>query len=46
MADNWFRNVDLEYIDLDVDINLTAGGATRNTNVDIGPLIFGVGYRF
>ncbi len=45
-ADNWFLNVDLKYIDL--DIKLKVGGVTQNIDTEINPLIFGVGigYRF
>lgn len=41
-------NLDVKYIDIDVDAKLTSGGVIRTTDVSIDPIIFGVGigYRF
>ncbi len=46
--DRWFFNVDLKYIDMSVDIDLTTGTTKRTVEVEINPIIFGVGigYRF
>lgn len=46
--DNWFVNLDVKYIDLDVDAEITTGGTVRKTNVEINPVIVGagIGYRF
>jgi outer membrane protein len=46
--ENWFANVDVKYIDIDVDAKITTGGVTRKTDVAIDPVIVGVGvgYRF
>ena len=46
--DRWFVNLDVKYIDIDVDAKLTSGGVIRTTDVSIDPIIFGVGigYRF
>jgi len=48
ISDNWFMNIDVKYIDLGVDIQLNSGGVIRNVEVDINPIIFGIGfgYRF
>jgi outer membrane protein len=45
---HWFVNLDVKYIDLDVDAEITTGGTKRTTNVEINPIIVGagVGYRF
>ena len=41
-------NIDVKYIDMDVDIELNSGGVIRNVDVEINPVIFGIGfgYRF
>jgi outer membrane protein len=46
--DNWFLNLDVKYIDLGVDITLNTGGVVRTVDVEINPIVFGigVGYRF
>lgn len=46
--ENWFVNLDVKYIDLDVDAKITTGGTRRTTEVEINPVIVGagVGYRF
>lgn len=46
--ENWFFNMDVKYIDLDVDADIVTGGTKRTTEVEINPVIvgIGVGYRF
>ena len=49
--DRWFANIDIKYVDINVDATLTSGFGTRTkrrVSVDINPIIFGVGvgYRF
>ncbi len=46
--DNWFINLDVKYIDIGVDVQLNSRGTIRNLDVDINPVIVGVGfgYRF
>lgn len=48
ISDNWFLNLDVKYIDLGVDITLNTGGVVRTVDVEINPIVFGVGfgYRF
>ena len=48
VAENWFVNVDVKYIDINVDADFVTGGTTRTTDVGIDPVIvgIGVGYRF
>lgn len=48
ISDRWFMNIDVKYIDLGVDIELNSGGVIRTVDVDINPIIFGIGfgYRF
>lgn len=46
--ENWFVNLDVKYIDIDVDAEITTGGTRRSADVSIDPVIvgLGVGYRF
>lgn len=46
--ERWFANIDVKYIDIDVDAKITTGGVTRDADVSIDPVIVGVGlgYRF
>ena len=47
--DNWGLNIDMKYIDLEVDVDVDAGGTALSADdVDLNPVIFGVGvsYRF
>jgi outer membrane protein len=46
--DHWFVNVDVKYIDMSMDARIKSGGVTRKDDVDINPIIAGVGigYRF
>lgn len=48
IAENWFLNFDVKYIDINVDADFTTGGTKRSTDVGIDPVIVGVGvgYRF
>ena len=48
VAPRWFVNFDVKYIDMSVDADITTNGFRRTTNVDINPVIvgLGVGYRF
>lgn len=46
--ENWFMNVDVKYVDINVDADFVTGSTTRSTNVGIDPIVlgFGIGYRF
>lgn len=46
--ENWFVNLDVKYIDIDVDADIITGGTKRTADVSIDPVIvgLGVGYRF
>ncbi len=48
--EHWGINMDVKYIDLDVDVDVVSGGTTalRASNVDLNPVVAGVGvsYRF
>jgi len=46
--DRWFVNLDVKYVAISLDTTLTTGGVQRQTDVDINPIIVGVGvgYRF
>jgi outer membrane protein len=48
LDDRWFFNVDFKYVAISVDADITTGGTTRTTELDINPVIVGVGigYRF
>lgn len=48
IAENWFLNFDIKYIDINVDADFTTGGTKRSTDVGIDPVVVGVGvgYRF
>ncbi|MGE0747103.1 MAG: OmpW family protein [Rhodospirillales bacterium] len=48
ITDRWFANIDVKYIDIDVDATITTGAVTRTTRVPIDPVVVGVGigYRF
>lgn len=48
IAENWFINIDLKYIMMDFDVDLTSGGVTRTIDVNVNPLIvgIGIGYKF
>ncbi|MCZ6721379.1 MAG: outer membrane beta-barrel protein [Proteobacteria bacterium] len=44
----WFVNLDVKYIDISTDVKLKSIGTTRTVDVDINPVIvgLGIGYRF
>ncbi len=46
--DRWFINLDVKYIDMGVDMELNSLGTVRNLEVDINPIVVGIGfgYRF
>lgn len=46
--ERWFINLDVKYIDIGVDVQLNSAGTVRNLDVDINPVVIGVGfgYRF
>jgi len=46
--ERWFINLDVKYIDIGVDVELNSAGTVRNLDVDINPVVVGVGfgYRF
>jgi outer membrane protein len=49
LSENWFVNFDVKYVRIDTDVTLrTAGAGIQRTNLDINPVIvgLGLGYRF
>ena len=48
LSDTWFLNLDVKYIDIDLDVTLNSRGTIRTTEVGINPVVVGVGvgYRF
>lgn len=48
VAENWFVNVDVKYIDVNVDAEFRTGSTTRTADVGLDPIVvgLGVGYRF
>lgn len=46
--DSWFVNFDVKYIDISLDVELNSQGTVRTLDVDINPVVVGVGigYRF
>lgn len=50
IADNWTFNIDVKKIDIDTDVRITttAGAFVTDANVEIDPLVIGIGfgYRF
>lgn len=50
ISNNWVFNIDVKYIDIstDADLQLAAGGTFASVDVDINPIVagIGVGYRF
>lgn len=43
VAKGWFFNLDVKYVDLDTTITLKSAGVSRKVNLEIDPIIFGVG---
>lgn len=45
---SWFVNFDVKYIDIDADATIKSGGVKFKSDVDIDPIVWGVGvgYRF
>jgi outer membrane protein len=48
LDERWFVNVDVKYVAISSDVTLTTGSTKRTADVDINPIIVGVGigYRF
>ena len=46
--ERWFINFDVKYIDIGVDVELNSAGTVRTLDVDINPVVVGIGfgYRF
>lgn len=46
--EHWFLNFDVKYIDIGVDVELNSQGTVRTVDVDINPVVVGIGfgYRF
>ncbi len=46
--DRWFINLDVKYIDISVDVELNSLGTVRTLDLDINPVVVGIGfgYRF
>jgi outer membrane protein len=43
VAENVFLNLDVKYVDLDTTANITTGSTVRTSDVEIDPVIIGVG---
>ena len=48
LGGNWVLNLDAKYIHLDTNVKLTTGAGVQRTELDLNPLVIGlgVGYRF
>ena len=48
LDDHWFLNADIKYIQIDTTATLNSGGAINTVDVDLDPIVagVGVGYRF
>ncbi len=48
LDDRWFLNFDVKYVAISIDADITTGGTERKIEVDIDPIIagIGIGYRF
>ncbi len=48
LSDRWFLNADIKYIQIDTTATLTSGGAINTIQVDLDPIVagIGVGMRF
>lgn len=44
--DRWFINADVKYIQIDTDATLTTGDTVRTIEVDLDPIVAGVGVGF
>lgn len=44
--DRWFLNADIKYIQIDTDATLTTGDTVRTVEVDLDPIVAGVGVGF
>lgn len=44
----WSANIDVKYIQMETTATLNSGGAINNVDVDLNPVVFGIGlgYRF
>ncbi len=43
LTDRWFMNVDVKYIDIDTTATLNTGGAINKVDVDLDPIVAGIG---
>ena len=43
LNDNWFANLDVKYIQIDTDARLATGPATNTVEVDLDPVVAGIG---
>ena len=48
LTDRWFLNADVKYIQIDTTATLNSGGAINTVDVDLDPIVAGIGlgYRF
>ncbi|MFN0022738.1 MAG: OmpW/AlkL family protein [Parvularculaceae bacterium] len=48
LGKRWFLNADVKYIQIDTTATLNSGGTINTVDVDLDPIIagIGVGYRF
>ena len=48
LSDRWFLNADIKYIQIDTTATLNSGGVINTVDVDLDPIVagIGVGYRF
>ena len=48
LNDKWSANIDVKYIQMETTATLNSGGAINNVDVDLNPVVFGIGlgYRF
>lgn len=48
LSERWFWNLDVKYIQIDTTATLNSGGAINTVDVDLDPIVagIGIGYRF
>lgn len=46
LTDRWFFNADVKYIQIDTTATLNSGGAINTVDVDLDPIVAGVGFGF
>lgn len=43
LNEKWFLNADIKYIQIDTEATLNTGGAINTVDVDLDPIVFGIG---